>query len=77
MIWPLPEWGLAARLHRVTNPVTLVHGAKDRIIPASYLGRWAEALPNVVGTHLVDDAGHQADFDQPTEVARIAAAAFA
>ena len=77
MIWPLPEWGLAARLHRVTNPVTLVHGAKDRIIPDSYLGRWAEALPNVVGTHLVDDAGHQADFDQPTEVARIAAAAFA
>jgi len=77
LIWPLPEWGLAARLHRVSNPVTLVHGAKDRIIPASYLGRWAKALPNVVSTHLVDDAGHQADFDQPAEITRIATAAFA
>ena len=77
LIWPLPEWGLAERLHRVTNPVTLVHGAKDRIIPVSYMGRWAGALPNVVGTHLLDDAGHQADFDQPALVAQVAAAAFA
>ena len=75
LIWPLPEWGLAERLHRVTSPVTLVHGAKDRIIPVSYLQRWADALPNVVGTHVLDDAGHQADFDQPAQVARIAAAA--
>ncbi len=77
LIWPLPEWGLAARLHRVSNPVTLVHGAKDRIIPSSYLARWSAALPNVVATHLVDDAGHQADFDQPAQIAQIAAAAFA
>ena len=77
LIWPLPEWGLAERLHRVTNPVTLVHGAKDRIIPVSYLQRWADELPNVVGTHVIDDAGHQADFDQPAQVARIAAAALA
>ncbi|WP_323673382.1 alpha/beta hydrolase [Candidatus Poriferisodalis multihospitum] len=77
LIWPLPEWGLAERLHRVTNPVTLVHGAKDRIIPASYLERWAEALPNVASTHLLDDAGHQADFDQPAAVAQIATAALA
>ena len=77
LIWPLPEWGLSERLHRVANPVTLVHGAKDRIIPMSYLGRWADALPNVVGTHVLDDAGHQADFDQPARVANLAAAAFA
>ncbi len=77
LIWPLPEWGLAARIHRVTNPVTLVHGAKDRIIPSSYLARWSAALPNVVTTHLIDDAGHQADFDQPSQIAQIAAAAFA
>ncbi len=77
LIWPLPEWGIADRLHRIANRVTLIHGAKDRIIPASYMARWAEALPHVVGTHLLDDAGHQADFDQPTAVARIATRAFA
>ncbi|WP_419840889.1 alpha/beta fold hydrolase [Candidatus Poriferisodalis sp.] len=77
LIWPLPEWGLADRLHRVANRVTLVHGAKDRIIPSSYLERWAEALPNVADTHVLDDAGHLADFDRPDAVAQIAAAAFA
>ena len=73
LIWPLPDFGLAARVHRVTQPVTLVHGAHDEIIPPSYLARWSAALPNVVSTHLVDGAGHQAEFDKPAEIAAIVA----
>ena len=55
--------------------MTLVHGAEDAIIPASYLNKWAQNLPNVVGTHRVEEAGHQAEFDRPEEVAAIATSA--
>lgn len=75
LIWPLPEFGLVERLHRVRAPVTLVHGSEDQIIPVSYLEKWAAVLPNVAGTHVVEGAGHQAEFDQPEAVAAIAAGA--
>ncbi len=75
LIWPIPEFGITDRLHRVTAPVTLIHGAQDQIIPASYLDRWAAALPNVVGTHVVEGAGHQAEFDRPDDVAALVVAA--
>jgi pimeloyl-ACP methyl ester carboxylesterase len=75
LIWPIPEFGISDRLHLVKNPVTLVHGAKDEIIPASYLGKWAQLLPNVVGAHLIEEAGHQAEFDRPEDVAAIAKSA--
>jgi pimeloyl-ACP methyl ester carboxylesterase len=73
LIWPLPEFGLTDRLHRVRQRVTLVHGAEDAVIPVSYVQRWAAVLPNVAATHVVDGAGHQAEFDRPDEVAAIAA----
>ena len=72
LIWPIPEHGISTRLHRVTCPVTLVWGSEDAIIPPTYLQRWAAALPNVAGTHVVDGAGHHAEWDRPTEVAEIA-----
>lgn len=69
LIWPIPDFGLTTRIHRVTCPVTLVWGAADRLNPPSYLARYAAALPNVTATHLIAAAGHLADWDTPTEVA--------
>jgi pimeloyl-ACP methyl ester carboxylesterase len=77
LIWPIPEHGISTRLHRVSCPVTLIWGAEDAIIPPSYLGRWAAALPNVAGTHVVEGAGHHAEWDRPAEVAEIALRALA
>ena len=71
LIWPIPEFGIDERLHLVKNPVTLIHGAMDAIIPCPYLDKWAQILPNVASTHLVEEAGHHAEFDQPEEVAAI------
>ena len=75
LIWPIPEVGISERIHLVKNPVTLVHGAKDAIIPASYLNKWEQILPNVVGVHCVEEAGHQAEFDRPEDIAAIATSA--
>jgi pimeloyl-ACP methyl ester carboxylesterase len=77
LIWPIPDHGIATRLHRVSCPVTLVWGSEDAIIPPTYLQRWEAALPNVAGTHLVEGAGHHAEWDRPAEVAEIARRALA
>ena len=42
LVWPIPEFGLASRLHLVRCPVTLVWGESDRLNPPSYLERYAE-----------------------------------
>ena len=75
LVWPIPEFGLSTRLHRVGCPVTLVWGAEDRLNPVSYAERWRAALPGEVEVHIVDGAGHLAEWDCPAEVAEIAAAA--
>jgi pimeloyl-ACP methyl ester carboxylesterase len=75
LVWPIPEFGLDTRIHRVSCPVTLVWGGADRIAPPSYLERFRARLPNVVSAHVVDGAGHLADWDRPDEVASIVAAA--
>lgn len=75
LIWPIPEFGLAERLHRVSCPVTVIWGEEDKFIPASYAERFRAALPNAAGVHIIPGAGHLADLDQPGEVASIVEAA--
>ena len=57
LVWPIPDHNLVDRIHRVETPTTLVWGEDDGIAPIGYLDRWAAALPNVVNTHTVADAG--------------------
>ena len=75
LIWPIPEFGIVGRIHRVTCPVTLVWGGADQLNPPTYLDAWAGLLPNVVGKHVIDGAGHLAEWDAPEQVAAIARAA--
>lgn len=77
LMWPVPDFGLDTRIHRVSCPVTLVWGADDELIAPAYLERFRAALSNVVGTHVVADAGHLVEWDQPDEVARLVAGALA
>ena len=71
LVWPIPEFGLASRLHLMRCPVTLVWGESDRFNPPSYLERYAAALANVVETRLVPAAGHLVEWDEPAIVAEV------
>lgn len=75
LVWPIPEFGLAQRIHRVSCPVTLVWGSDDRIVPKSYADDFAELLVNHRSTHIVEEAGHLAEWDSPERVAEIVAEA--
>jgi pimeloyl-ACP methyl ester carboxylesterase len=71
LIWPLPEFGLSSRIHRVKCPVTLIWGEQDRLVPVSYLKRFERLLPRVEGAHVVRSAGHLAELDQPAQIATL------
>lgn len=73
LVWPIPEFGLSQRIHRVTCPVTLVWGADDRIVPPAYSDLFAECLPNLASSHIVEGAGHLADLEAPRAIAEIVA----
>ena len=49
VLFPIPNRRLAKRLYRVTNPVAIVWGASDRLIPPVYADRGGELLPQAVG----------------------------
>ncbi|MET0458738.1 MAG: alpha/beta hydrolase [Ilumatobacteraceae bacterium] len=69
ILFPIPNRRLSKRLYRVTNPVTLVWGASDRLIPPSYAARWRQLVPQA-DVVTIADAGHMAPYEQPAAVAK-------
>jgi pimeloyl-ACP methyl ester carboxylesterase len=74
LVWPIPDHGLASRIHRLASEVHLVWGSDDRVLPAGYRDLFARRVRNVGGTTVIADAGHLAEWDQPAAVARAVAA---
>jgi pimeloyl-ACP methyl ester carboxylesterase len=69
-LFPTGNTGLAQRLHRIRCPVLLLRGADDRVMPASYLDRFAASIAGHTAVKEIRGAGHLAELDQPEEVAR-------
>jgi pimeloyl-[acyl-carrier protein] methyl ester esterase len=60
---------LRGRLHEVTQPVLVLHGARDRIVPPAAGRRLAAALPNA-RFEPMRSCGHAPFLSQPGKVAR-------
>lgn len=56
-VWPIPDKGLRRRLRRISAPVLLVWGAKDRVVPVSYASQFEAGLADAKVT-IVEGAGH-------------------
>ena len=56
-VWPIPEKGLRARLHRVTAPTLIVWGADDALIPVGYATEFGDAIRGS-RVEIVRDCGH-------------------
>lgn len=69
-LFPFGATGVARRLHRITQPTLLARGAEDRVIPASYLARFAAGISGPVREAVIDDAGHLVELDRPEALAR-------
>jgi pimeloyl-ACP methyl ester carboxylesterase len=69
LVWPIPEHGLASRLHRVNATVHLLWGTADRITPVAYARIFQQLLPNWQSLDLIENAGHLAEWDAPERAA--------
>lgn len=69
-LFPTGNTGLAQRLHRIQCPVLLLRGSEDRVIPASYLDRFAAGISGSASIREIPGAGHLAELDAPDAVAR-------
>lgn len=67
---------LRHRLPALTIPLCLVWGREDRFAPIELGHRLKERLPNLGEFHVLDEAGHQAQNDDPERFQAIATAFF-
>lgn len=67
-LWPIPNRGLAKRIHRVTMPTLIAWGESDGLCPARYGQDFQALIPN---SHLVTlpAAGHVPGTEQPDKLA--------
>lgn len=67
LLFPIPDRGLAGRLHRITARTLIVWGEEDVLIPPVYGGAFKEAIS---GSELVlvSKAGHAVGQEKPASV---------
>lgn len=68
--WPLGDTKIMKRLPLVKAPTLLLWGEHDRILPLSYGRRFAERLGGKAELRVIAGAGHLAELDRPSDVAR-------
>jgi pimeloyl-ACP methyl ester carboxylesterase len=62
-VWPIPEKGLRARLHRVTAPTLIIWGADDALIPVGYAKEFGDAIRGS-RVEILRDCGHIPQAEQ-------------
>jgi pimeloyl-ACP methyl ester carboxylesterase len=68
ILFPIPERGLASRLHRIRARTVIIWGDSDRLIPPVYAHAFKKAI---LGAELVSipEAGHMVTLERPRAVA--------
>ena len=69
IFWPLGNTKLEKRLKLIEAPTLLLWGEQDRMMPRSYVDRFAQAIPGRTEILTIAGAGHLAELDKPDEVA--------
>lgn len=69
IFWPLGNTRIERRLNLVAAPTLLLRGAEDRVMPQSYVERFAALIAGPSDIKQIAGAGHLAELDRPEEVA--------
>ncbi len=68
-LWPLGDTGILKRAYRLTQPMLLIRGSEDKLIPASYLEKLKAAVPGEAAIQELAGAGHLVELDEPEALA--------
>jgi pimeloyl-ACP methyl ester carboxylesterase len=63
-VWPIPDKGLAKRLHRIEAPTLVIWGRQDRLIPVVYAEEFGRRIADA-RVEILDDCGHIPQLEQP------------
>jgi pimeloyl-ACP methyl ester carboxylesterase len=63
-LWPIPDRGLAKRIHRLSAPTLILWGEQDALIPLAYGHEFARLIPDAQ-LEIVPDCGHIPQVEQP------------
>ena len=66
-VWPIPDRGLARRIHRVAAPTLIVWGTQDGIVPPVYADEFARRITGAQVAR-VEAAGHLPHLEQQERV---------
>jgi pimeloyl-ACP methyl ester carboxylesterase len=67
--WPLGSTRIERRLPLIQAPTLLLRGDKDRVLPQSYVQRFASEIAGKTEVMTIAGAGHVAELDKPDAVA--------
>ncbi len=73
-LWPLPDRGLARRIHRIISPTLIVWGRKDGVVPVQYAEDFARLIPHAT-IQIQEHSGHLPQVEE-TEAVAAAVSAF-
>jgi len=69
-LWPIPNRGLAKRLHRVSAPTLLVWGESDAVSPPRYARDFQAAIAGAT-VATIPNAAHMPQVEQPAALADV------
>ena len=62
-VWPVPDKGLAKRIHRITAPTLVVWGKQDALISSAYAAEFGRLIPHS-RVEILDQCGHIPQLEQ-------------
>ncbi|WP_420468216.1 alpha/beta fold hydrolase [Panacagrimonas sp.] len=64
--WPIADYGLGRRLHRVTAPTLVIWGRQDALVPAVYAEEFSQRIAGSK-VAMIDACGHIPQLEQPAQ----------
>jgi pimeloyl-ACP methyl ester carboxylesterase len=62
-LWPIPDKGLAKRIHRIESPSLIVWGRQDALISSAYAAEFGRLIPDSQ-VAIIDECGHIPQLEQ-------------
>jgi pimeloyl-ACP methyl ester carboxylesterase len=69
-VWPVPDKGLAKRIHRIVAPTLVVWGKQDALISSAYAAEFGRLIPHS-RVEILDQCGHIPQLEQAEQTMQL------
>ena len=65
-VWPIPDKGLAKRIHRIVAPTLVIWGKQDALVSVAYAAEFGRLIADS-RVEILDECGHIPQLEQPEQ----------